>query len=126
MNKIEEISFLKLLQGKTGKYSDSAIMVDCGLFAKEEEKEKNLNSKIKIRPTGINNEKKAMNVLKDLLEESKVARKIEDDIVNAIEEGIVKKIKELREELRNILGINIKEEMDQNGQDNQIMGGDTG
>ena len=125
MNKIEEISYLKLLQGLSGKYSDSAIVVDCGLFIIEEGKEKNLSSRIIIRPKTITDEKKTVKVLKEILEKSKVARIMEDDIIEAIEEGITERIRELREELRDILGLNNKEEKAQDGQDNQIIGGDT-
>lgn len=125
MNKIEEISFLKLLQGKTGKYSDNPIVINCGLFSKKEEKDRYLNSRITIRPKGMNNEKKTMDVLKELMEKSKVARIIEDDIVEAIEEGITKRIRELQEEMRDILGLDNKEKIAQDGQDNQMMGGDT-
>ena len=126
MNKIEEIEFLKLLKGKTGKYSDNAIVVDCGLFSKKEEKDRYLNSRITIRPKGMSNEKKTIDVLKELLEKSKVARIIEEEIIKAIEEGIIKKTRELQEELRDILGIKTKERETQDGQGNQIMGGDTG
>lgn len=125
MNKFEDIEFLNLLKGKTGKYSDNAVVVDCGLFSKKEEKDRYLNSRITIRPKGMSNEKKTMNVLKELLEKSKVARIIEEEIIKAIEEGIIKKTRELQEELRDILGIKNKEGKTQDGQDNQEIGGNT-
>lgn len=127
MNKFEGIEFLNLLQGKIGKYSDNAIMVDCGSFSKEDGKVRYLDSRITIRPKGMSNEKRTMEVLKELLEKSKVTSTIEDYIVKAVEEEIIKKKRELQEELRDILGMKTEKEITQGEQDHhQMMGGDTG
>jgi len=123
MSKIEEISFLKLLQGKTGNGLDSDIKVNCGLFIIEEEKSKMLNSKITIRPQGMSKEKKTIEVLKEILENTTITKEIENCITKNIEEEINKKIRKLREDVRDILGIKDEQKIDQDKKENQIAGG---
>jgi len=123
MSKIEEISYLKLSQGKTGNGSDSAIKIDCGIFYIEEEKGEMLNSKITINPQGMRDEKKTAKVLKKILKNSKVTNEIENIIVKVIEEEITKKIRELQKEVKEILGIKFKEVTTQGEQENRTEGG---
>jgi len=123
MSKIEEISYLKLLQGRTGNGLDSDIKVNCGLFNIEEEKSKVLNSKIIINPQGMSDEKKATKVLKEILKNTTITNEIENIIVKVIEEEIIKKIRKLQEKVREIIGIESKKEINQGEQENRTEGG---
>ena len=123
MSKIEEISYLKLLQGRTGNGLDSDIKINCGLFNIEEEKSKVLNSKIIINPQGMSDEKKATKVLKEILKNTTITNEIENIIVKVIEEEIIKKIRKLQEKVREIIGIESKKEINQGEQENRTEGG---
>ena len=124
MNKIEELEFLKLLMGKAGPYSDSAIIVDCRMFdlkkAVHDTTIKIISTEISIRPQGISKEKQALTILKNILEKSKLSSKIERLIIDTIEEEIKVETVALRNEIRGLLGIKEEQDFNEPGE-----GGDT-
>ena len=123
MSKIEEVSFLKEMERKTGKYADSAIKVDCRLFEIKGEKQNMLSAEIFINPQGMSNEKKTAKVLKDVLEGSPIANDIENIIVAITEKAIKNKISDLQRELREIIGVKEIKEIYENNQDSPEGGG---
>ena len=106
MNKIEEVSFLKGLEGKTGKYADSQIVVGFRGFTITGQNQNMLTAEFYMNPRGISNEKKTVKVLKDVLEGSHITSDIENTIVATTEKAIKNKISDLQKELREIIGLN--------------------
>lgn len=108
MNKIEELEFLKELEGKTGRFSDSPIIINCGMIglkkADDTETEK-LLLQISIRSQWGNGKTKTLKVLKDIWENNCLSTEVEKLIVNRIEEGIKARGISFREEIKELLGI---------------------
>ena len=121
MNKIEEVSFLKGLEGKTGKYADSQIVVGFRGFTITGQNQNMLTAEFYMNPRGISNEKKTVKVLKDVLEGSHITSDIENTIVATTEKAIKNKISDLQRELKEIIGL---KEICGDNQDS-LEGGDT-